>query len=77
MKVYIVMEHLENSGVPHDMGEAILGVFFDKEMATERILSLRRYYLGNLVPRLFFVGERVEDDQGCVYFQIIEREIEV
>lgn len=70
------MEHMDTNAVPRDMGDMILGVFLDREKARECALGLGSYYLGDPVPELFFVGERVENDRGDAYFQIVEREVE-
>ncbi|MEC7028041.1 MAG: hypothetical protein VXW91_00100 [Pseudomonadota bacterium] len=75
MKVYIVCEHCDSwGGTPNEMADVILGVSLSKEEAEECLWSHASYGYSQGIPKLTLVDRKACDEDGCVYFEIIERD---
>ena len=77
MKVYLLLEHCDAwGGVPHDMSDIVLGVFFERKNAEECLWQHARYIYSAERAELILEGNVAVDANKNMYYQIMEKEVQ-
>lgn len=76
MKVYIVLENLDGFGaVPPDMDDLLIEVFVTERQAEEFMRETMRHFHSVERQELILDQKIAKDENGTIYYQIIERDI--
>jgi len=74
--VFIIFEHHDAfGGSPADLSDVVLGLFFDKRGAEDFVCGMMSYISSHEDRELFLVNGKVQDENGVVWFQIVERAV--
>lgn len=77
MKVYLLLEHCDAwGGVPDEMSDIVLGVFFKREDAEECLWHHTSYIYSREGPKLVLEGNVAMDANENMYFEIMEKEVQ-